>query len=32
MNIAEKQVTEESDPELEWEEYFGIYNDREDHW
>ena len=23
---------EERDPDLEWEEYFNIYNYREDHW
>ena len=32
MNIAEKQVTEERDPNIEWEEDFRISNDREEHW
>ena len=32
VHIAEKQVMEERDRDLEWEEDFRIYTDREEHW
>ena len=32
MNVAEKEVMEETDPYLEWGEELRIYGDREEHW
>ena len=32
VNIADKIVMEQRDPNIEQEEDFSIYNDREEHW
>ena len=32
VDIAQKQVMEETDPDLNWEEYVMIFNDMEEHW